>query len=540
MTTELDFWKAMRNEQDSADPVFVYADWLEEKGNAERADLVRTQAQLMMPVSHADYSLLRARERRLLRKRRAQILGPVRSITKRVAFSGGLITPEMTGELFRKNASSIVNESPTLGVRLNNLTNDRLSNCQELSELRAIDLAGIRPDKNWFKLLKSKHLRGVHNLEIHDVARTREFARAFQSGQWPHLRRLSLTTGTEFDLEKLIRSSPTASLRHLRCAFDNENTGAMSALFEAETAPGLQTLKLFYPMGLKHGFADFCGQVNLPSLRRLDMSEIRLNGDEVQRLLENPNLPQLRELRFMVFSEINEDIFSNAELPQLQRLTMTQDGFGKGVYLAFAESPVFQNLQHLEAESPYEDSLVELEQAGISSSTLESLAIPRRQSAKNIKAIPTVFPNLESLSLACDNAGLKSLCHLEIPHLKRLEITWPEMDAQLCRQLIKAPWFTSLKTLAFEYPKLEEGALVPLTQSPVAENLRDLTLGRVGDEDAQALAESEFLIQVDRLACDVRAPASLKKIKSRYRDAFDPGGRGLFHDPPPNPVCGWE
>jgi uncharacterized protein (TIGR02996 family) len=70
----------------------VYSDWLEEHGQADRAEFVRVQIELARgKASEARRERLRRRERELLAAHEAEWVGPLRSAVRRATFVRGFV-----------------------------------------------------------------------------------------------------------------------------------------------------------------------------------------------------------------------------------------------------------------------------------------------------------------------------------------------------------------------------------------------------------------------------------------------------------------
>lgn len=81
MTHEEAFIRAIRETPDDDAPRLIYADWLEEHGQADRAEFIRVQCRYSrMLVTQQERSSLRASADRLLERNWQQWVGPLRNI----------------------------------------------------------------------------------------------------------------------------------------------------------------------------------------------------------------------------------------------------------------------------------------------------------------------------------------------------------------------------------------------------------------------------------------------------------------------------
>src|SRR5438477_12296826 len=81
MPTAADFLMAILADPDADAPRLAYADWLEEDGDADRAEFIRVQCALAsMPENERAFHPLRPREAELLREHGETWLRPIRDL----------------------------------------------------------------------------------------------------------------------------------------------------------------------------------------------------------------------------------------------------------------------------------------------------------------------------------------------------------------------------------------------------------------------------------------------------------------------------
>ncbi len=86
MPTDDDFLQAITSDPDADAPRLAYADWLEETGDAPRAELIRVQCALAaLPEGEREFHPLRQREEELLEQHRDEWLQPLRELLRPVA-----------------------------------------------------------------------------------------------------------------------------------------------------------------------------------------------------------------------------------------------------------------------------------------------------------------------------------------------------------------------------------------------------------------------------------------------------------------------
>src|SRR5689334_8020900 len=91
MTTEQAFLAEICANPDDDAPRLVYADWLDEHGDAERAEFIRLQCQLARTPRHPRLQELRRREKQLLAEHEADWLGPLHGALRKWKFRRGFL-----------------------------------------------------------------------------------------------------------------------------------------------------------------------------------------------------------------------------------------------------------------------------------------------------------------------------------------------------------------------------------------------------------------------------------------------------------------
>src|SRR5262245_9446403 len=92
MTLEDGFLRAIVADPGDDTPRLVYADWLDEHGQPDRAEFIRTQVELARGIAEAARrESLRRRERELLLAHEREWLGPLRAVVGRATFVRGFV-----------------------------------------------------------------------------------------------------------------------------------------------------------------------------------------------------------------------------------------------------------------------------------------------------------------------------------------------------------------------------------------------------------------------------------------------------------------
>ena len=205
MTHADDFLKAILDAPDDDAPRLLFADWLEENGDPDRAEFIRVQIALARRPAGETAAVLRTRQQALLSLRDAQWSEPARGAAISGAYCRGFIEGVAArAEAFLDVAEELFRRAPVRQVRLHwdrfprstaSLT-PRLADCPALARLTALDLSGnLLGSDGLQSLLASPWLSRLNSLDLRECRISDRGVRAL--AQWPHLTRL-----TRFDLSR--------------------------------------------------------------------------------------------------------------------------------------------------------------------------------------------------------------------------------------------------------------------------------------------------------------------------------------------------
>jgi uncharacterized protein (TIGR02996 family) len=182
------FLQAILHDPDSDAPRLVYADWLEETGGTERAELIRLQCGGVNP----------ARERELIQRFAKQWAGPIAELVYSFTFRRGF-TEEVTIEagIFLESGAILWAAAPIRLLRIigARLVLDRLFRSPWLGRLRALHLTDCRVgDEGARRLAACAHLHSLQTLRLGNNALGDEAAEALaSSGNFEALHALVLS-----------------------------------------------------------------------------------------------------------------------------------------------------------------------------------------------------------------------------------------------------------------------------------------------------------------------------------------------------------
>lgn len=252
--TEAGLLQSVIADPDDDDMRGVYADWLEDHGDSDRAEFIRVQLLLArLPLRAAERAELERRERELLAAHAADWLAPV------------------VHWLNPANALGFLPHRPRWQFRRGFL--ERL--CLTVETFRAHGariLAAAPIREGWFPDCEGRDLAELG--EIETLAR---------------LRALDLA-GATFDdgIDELLYSDNVANLRRLDlyCEVEDEGGGAVfwRPLLTSESLAGLEELLLTYVPMWDEIYGFLATQFALPGLRRLGLEGANPTADQARML----------------------------------------------------------------------------------------------------------------------------------------------------------------------------------------------------------------------------------------------------------------
>jgi uncharacterized protein (TIGR02996 family) len=249
VTEEEAFFAAIAANPDDDTPRLVYADWLEEHGDLERAEFIRLDiahmhnASVRTNLSAAEYARQLARRAELLSRNREKWMETFREFIAPVwydeDFTRGFFNfwnVSIPAETFVENGDRLLRATPVNELRLSapGSVGRKLAECPHLARISNLFLKGDPPlsRADLHALLESPHAANLHTLHLSDtIASDEEFA-DLASAVAPGLRSLSLNgTGmTGATLPALSRLKQLECLE-LSCVetFDPKNLAALNS-----------------------------------------------------------------------------------------------------------------------------------------------------------------------------------------------------------------------------------------------------------------------------------------------------------------------
>jgi uncharacterized protein (TIGR02996 family) len=312
---------------DDDTPRLIYADWLDEHGQPERAEFIRTQIESAgLPE--------KSRRRTTLLRREADLLAEHQEEWTRLLREGvddeaedemdnddfvwrrGFVE-KMTvyeSEPFVENARTIFNSTPLLEIWFPDQEGYAdLARCRYLQRLRVLDftMSGLTSTFGPGVLLRSANLKNLVTLRLcgyddnaHlDVAAIQDLVRT------PHLKKL----------------------RHLDLSDNWFHNMGVIALCKAKCLAGLETLELEGVSMTDAGLAALAATPALAGLRSLNLKSNSFGEIGLRTLLDSPHLRGLTEIDLRDCQPAHDDDASAPPSPAT--LKALRQRFGKGVLL---------------------------------------------------------------------------------------------------------------------------------------------------------------------------------------------------------------
>jgi uncharacterized protein (TIGR02996 family) len=300
-------------------PRLVYADWLEEHGRSERAELIRTQVALagMGPGDLRRWPLL-ARERQLVATHGKGWAGPLRRLVRRWQFRRGFVEAvTLPAADFLRRGEDLFRLAPLRRVRLTTAADllGELALCPLLGRLSGLDLRHTQgmTIQRLQMLLNSRYLDGLRSLGLRGTgACNGPGLRAL--GRCPRLTGLTELDVSDYrrDVERGLRSAYRAGLTrgghwHEQTRTSVLDEGAMRALAESTFLGELRSLGLSgYGVSLHPEARDcFLQSSLLGRLDTLDLSMDFARDDGPSFLARLARCPQASGLRVLRLRRIH-------------------------------------------------------------------------------------------------------------------------------------------------------------------------------------------------------------------------------------------
>jgi uncharacterized protein (TIGR02996 family) len=477
MSMQSAFLKDIAKNPEDDTPRLVFADWLEENGEPERAAFIRLQCRL---ATMGKYDLerygLEAEEAGLLAKHAKQWLKPLSHITTAIEFRRGFPHRfSLTASKFHQIGAEPFTIAPTLReyrvLQPGGGGWDQMLDCPAMEKVTILD-AGHQPGvtiERTKALAASKRLRNLRELNLADVALSRTVTDIAHSQHLAKLQKLNVhgcgLGGGGLDT-LLNRSRFAKNLTSLDISHNGFNDSPISTLTKWKGTSRLEYLKVGEPhlgddaglifaagdwSGMRELFVYFCrmgaegldalgGCSSLSGLRTLQLNF--LAGQRVDGLLSSRHLAGLEDLRLYA----QADIACLATAPMLPNLRALHCDPLDGSLRPVLASPASAGLRELFLRGPGEGNSIAAAIAAASHLTnlrrLSFYNLPLKEEGARVLAGSAHLAGLVELELlwcSFDAAGVEAL--IASPHLNRLR----RLVINSTTELLRGPSFEALQ-----------------------------------------------------------------------------------------------
>ncbi|MGF1581326.1 MAG: TIGR02996 domain-containing protein [Gemmataceae bacterium] len=323
MTDNTSLFDAIVRDPENDAVRLVYADWLEEQGDIQRAEFIRVQCDLDGLVeTDPQRPALRTREAVLYSNHRKKWFGPLRKYTRRFEVERGF--PErlvLSLDELADQGPQVLQHSPVGHLRLKGIRKpyDRFRDCHTLQHTRTLNLDANAVGQQFLKeVWDDSHLLGLRTLILNNnPIRQTGLNLLLKSNSHPELHTLMLRRcRLEGEAAPLLLESPImAQLRHLAVEIDGLSDHQLAPV---RSEPQLRSL---YLTG-EHDKPILAPFVKTGVLHKLESLEIDcpMTAEDVEALAELPSLQRLALGRSAFFLPSCEAIWKVISLPKLREL----------------------------------------------------------------------------------------------------------------------------------------------------------------------------------------------------------------------------
>lgn len=343
------FLEAILDSPEDDAPRLVFADWLEDHGQPERAELIRLQCRLTDDLPAAERAGLTARQDELIERHRRAWLGPVAEQAYEVTFQRGVACPRLQPiKLLSRKLQPAWAEWFARGLVLE------------------LHLAGSTRKRD--ELLALPQLGRIYRLVLDDPQQGDEEVE--QLARCPQLSRLTSlalrgSTGTAYvrrfskaAVQALSASPHLQRLRALDFTLHPLTPDALTLLTSRRHWPALTSLEIGWT---KLGGPLLRGLLEAPwleDLTRLGLYSCLSSDASVSELVRSPRLGRLRHLNLGSNNVGDGAAYALAMSPHLaglRRLSLRFARISEAGARALAQSPFLNRLSHLDLYSMTED-----------------------------------------------------------------------------------------------------------------------------------------------------------------------------------------
>lgn len=447
MTDGEALYRAILESPDDDAPRLVWADWLEENGDPERAEFVRLQCEwAALDPGDPRQEELWERWGGLLDRNRDRWTSDLGPLARNCGFWRGL--PDWfdvtTGEMVEQvEALRRYVPAQCLNVQLN-LFRDALRAWDGLDSVRCLDIAEKAMDpyyphtslRGWVWLLQCTRLRGLRSIQVEmDIASAGALA-ALSGTDWPHLRELSI---------------------RLHNAEPGKLPNAWTDLPHAMWYAGLKSLDLWGCAIGEEGMACFVLAYDLPKLTRLGLGMNHISPEVIRGLAKTTGFEELRciELNGNPVGTAIGDLLSSSRLPNLCALAASDvvaEGESSRDLVNAVVAVGWSRLRILE----------------FNSNALDTEAVERLVESPAAARLEVLALNGNDLT---DAAAFALAGSPRLRRLRRLDLAGNRLTDAGLQALASSPNLPNLRTLTLKHNIISADAIIDFKDTDLARQL---------------------------------------------------------------------
>jgi len=335
-STDAAFLRSIVNDPDDDAPRLIYADWLDEQGDADRAEFIRLQVRLFrMSVNDPNYKSMHERSYELSQPHHVEWVNrlPQFEHVHWESFERGFISAVQFTEpdAYFHHAAKVLYAAPIQELRLHRFywpEACRLGESEHLKGIRILDLNdGNRIGNQGTEgLMKSPYLRSLRSLKLGNNSLGSAAVRAIAFA--PYMRKL----------------------RELKLERNDLYDDAVQFLAESSNLVNLEELDLDRTRTGDAGLKALAGSKYLKSLRILNLSHNQISASGLELLVRSPVVKHLATM-FLQMNRLGDRgakaIAESPYLGSLVYLFLRNNNIGDEGASALANSPHLTSLRHL-------------------------------------------------------------------------------------------------------------------------------------------------------------------------------------------------
>ncbi|OWK45100.1 TIGR02996 domain-containing protein [Fimbriiglobus ruber] len=422
MRDDSPFLAAIAAEPEDDLPRLVFADWLDEHDDPDRAEFIRVQCTLARNADGrgnlpaAELVRLEARERLLLSRNRDLWLQPLRNLNAHTSlygeFSRGFVNDLIVDTAtFLARGDELWRHSPVIELRLTHIGEQarKLADCPYLARVGRLELGGQPLGTEALgTILASPHLAGLAGLSLDSFPlRDEDLATLAAGPALPPVRGLSIA-GAEFTgatLPRLLSRFP--DLKHFSLSDVNEFRGELFADTLAALNPDrLQTVNFWYTPLAAAGVRALADAKVFTGLTELWLRGCSFDAAAMEALAGAAHLSAVSKL-YLGSDPLGEDggvaLAAWPGLRAVRTLNIDRCGIGTRGCEAIARSPHLGPLDRLE-----------LRANGIGDAAVEALAASRTLSGLHTLNLSENAVTITGARALATSAHMGRLRHLDV------------------------------------------------------------------------------------------------------------------------------